>query len=194
MRAVQLCASTRLRCTPVWKVSSHPYSCTDQVVQFVRVYTPYTLKVTPLSHHEQRRRPARVPRALVALLLSSIRNRRQSYSGASMALRRGCCIARQLTAQQRPSRCACACGAEPSVNARRCRCCFWCMPPLSDVSPRRCDAYRGLLSGPVPPRSAACARAGSSTSSCRVTTVCTLSHLWPLIPVEGKRCRSGPAS
>ena len=55
MRAVQLCASTRLGCTPVWKVSSHPYSCTDQVIQFVRVYTPYTLKVTPLSHHEPRR-------------------------------------------------------------------------------------------------------------------------------------------
>jgi hypothetical protein len=55
MRAVQLCASTCWGCTPVWKVSSHPYSCTDQVIQFVRVYTPYTLKVTPLSHHERRR-------------------------------------------------------------------------------------------------------------------------------------------
>jgi hypothetical protein len=28
------------------------------VVQFVRVYTPYTLKVTPLSHHEPRGAPA----------------------------------------------------------------------------------------------------------------------------------------
>jgi hypothetical protein len=53
---VQLCASTRLGCTPVWKVSSHPYSCTDQVIQFVRVYRSNTLKVTPLSHHERRRR------------------------------------------------------------------------------------------------------------------------------------------
>jgi hypothetical protein len=61
MRAVQLCASTRLGCTPVWKVSSHPYSCTDQVTQFVRVYTPYTLKVTPLSHHEPRRGRAEPP-------------------------------------------------------------------------------------------------------------------------------------
>jgi hypothetical protein len=53
MRAVQLCASTRLGCnTPVWKVSSHPYSCTDQVIQFVRVYTPYTLKSPAYSHHD----------------------------------------------------------------------------------------------------------------------------------------------
>jgi hypothetical protein len=58
MRAVQLCASTRLGCTPVWKVSSHLYSCTDQVIQFVRVYTPYTLKGPPYSHHEPRRRRA----------------------------------------------------------------------------------------------------------------------------------------
>jgi hypothetical protein len=42
----------------IWKVSSHPYSCTDQVIQFVRVYTPYTsntLKGPPYSHHERRR-------------------------------------------------------------------------------------------------------------------------------------------
>ena len=38
---------TRLGCTPVWKVSSHPYSCTDRVIQFVRVYTPYIVKNPP---------------------------------------------------------------------------------------------------------------------------------------------------
>jgi len=47
MRSVQLCASTRLGCTHVWKMSSHPYSCTDRVIQFVRVYTPYIVRSTP---------------------------------------------------------------------------------------------------------------------------------------------------
>ena len=37
--------------------ASYLYSCTDQVIQFVRVYTPYTLKSPPYSHHERRRRP-----------------------------------------------------------------------------------------------------------------------------------------
>jgi hypothetical protein len=38
-------------CTPVWKVLSHLYSCTDRVIQFVRVHTPYIVKST---HHERR--------------------------------------------------------------------------------------------------------------------------------------------
>ena len=68
MRAVQLCASTRLGCTPVWKVSSHLYSCTGYMIQFVRVYTSYIVKVTPLSHHEPRRRPGARARGRCAML------------------------------------------------------------------------------------------------------------------------------
>ena len=57
MRAVQLCGSARLGCTPVrvWKVSSHLYSCTGYMVQSVRVYTSYIVKSRGRSHHERRR-------------------------------------------------------------------------------------------------------------------------------------------
>jgi hypothetical protein len=86
MRAVQLRTSTRLGCTPVWKVSSHMYSCTDQVIQFVRVYTPYTLKSPPYSHHEPRGATAQVGEQDHILNLVCISSKSKSGSGCCIEL------------------------------------------------------------------------------------------------------------